>query len=40
MRFVNAVCPIELGKIPRMNDRVHDAFVWFIDNMEAGNSPG
>lgn len=35
MRFSNATCPVELGKIPRMNDRVRKALIWFIDNMEA-----
>lgn len=35
LRFAHATCPIELGKIPKMNDRVYKAFAWFIENMES-----
>lgn len=33
MRLVNATCPIALGNIPRMNNRVKEAFLWFIKNL-------
>jgi hypothetical protein len=33
MRLVNATCPIALGAIPRMNNRVKEAFLWFIQNL-------
>ncbi|CEG58258.1 TPA: phosphotransferase [Legionella pneumophila] len=33
MRLVNATCPIALGTIPRMNNRVKEAFLWFIKNL-------
>ena len=33
MRLVNATCPIALGTIPRMNNRVKEAFLWFVKNL-------
>jgi RimJ/RimL family protein N-acetyltransferase len=33
MRFATAICPTELGKITRMNDRARKAFIWFIKNI-------